>query len=118
MSFEKINKGKNGELFVSEWLENQGFKIIGRNVRHRIAEIDIVALHPDETTISFVEVRTRNESIHGHPLETVNHRKQMHIRKAAELFLMKNRISGVAIQFDVASIVWQTQEFIYLKNAF
>ena len=118
MSFEKIDTGKKGELFVRKWLEDKGFQIIGKNIRHRIAEIDIIALHPDKLTISFVEVRTRNDSIHGHPLETVNNRKQMHIRKAAELFLAKNRISDVAIQFDVASIVWQTQEFIYLKNAF
>ena len=118
MTKERISLGNQGEQKVSEWLISKGYTIIGRNVRYRTAEIDLIARHPRSNAISFIEVRTRQNASLGHPLETISAKKQANIRKAAELFLLQKKISNVAIQFDVASIVWARDEFIYIDNAF
>ena len=118
MTRERISLGNRGEQKVYEWLISKGYTIIGRNIRYRTAEIDLIASHPGGNAISFIEVRTRQNASLGHPLETISARKQTNIRKAAELFLLQKKITNVAIQFDVASIVWGDDEFIYIDNAF
>ena len=110
------NIGDSGEDFVCSKISSAGFKILERNVRVKFAEIDIVA--KDGDTLCFIEVRTRDTDLYGHPAETVNLKKQMHIRRAAEAYLLKHAISNVEIRFDVATIVWSKEEYLYFKNAF
>ncbi|MBN2529516.1 MAG: YraN family protein [Deltaproteobacteria bacterium] len=118
MNDTKIKIGNRGEQFVSDWLIKKGYKVLERNIRDKIGEIDIIALHPNKQTISFIEVRTRANTQFGHPLETISPHKQRKIRNAANLYLCKNGITNIAMQFDVASIVWSTNEFLYIENAF
>jgi len=37
------NLGIDGENLAAKYLENLGYSIVGRNFRHRLDEIDIVA---------------------------------------------------------------------------
>ena len=118
MTYERIALGKKGEHQVSEWLQKKGYRIIAKNIRYKTAEIDMVAMHPDNSTVSFIEVRTRKTAKLGHPLETITRQKQANIRQAASLFLLQRKMHNIAIQFDVASIVWDDEEFTFLENAF
>lgn len=118
MTLQRKMAGTAGEQRVSDWLEKKGYTILARNVRYKTAEIDLIAAHPDRNTISFIEVRTRQSTRLGHPLETISSKKQASIRQAATLYLTYNKISNVAIQFDVASIVWDNDEFTFIPNAF
>ncbi|MBN2802019.1 MAG: YraN family protein [Deltaproteobacteria bacterium] len=108
--------GKSGEDFVCEKIVANGYKILARNVRERFAEIDIVAM--DNDTLVFIEVRTRNTEELGHPSETVTPAKQNHIRRAAEAYIIKNKIVNTPIRFDVATIIWNRRLFEYFENAF
>ncbi len=108
--------GNRGEDYVCDKIVAEGMVIVDRNVHARFAEIDIVATDGD--TLCFIEVRTRQNTTLGHPLETITYKKQQSIRKAAELFLAKRRIDPCPVRFDVATIVWETMEYQYLKNAF
>lgn len=110
--------GKAGEDFVTRRLVSKGYEIVDRNVNEKVAEIDIVARK--RNTICFIEVRSRQHTRLGHPLETIDDRKKQHIRKAAELYLARNwpKYKDLEIRFDVAALVWETREFTYLPNAF
>ncbi len=91
-------------------------RILDRNVQEKFAEIDIVA--EDGDTLCFIEVRTRKDTRLGHPLETITAQKQRSVRRAAEAYLAKRNIINRAVRFDVATIVWESEEFVYLENAF
>ena len=91
-------------------------RILDRNVREKFAEIDIVA--EDGDTLCFIEVRTRNDTRLGHPAETVTPKKQHQVRRAAEAYLARRGILNRAIRFDVATIVWSSEEYMYWENAF
>jgi len=111
-----VDFGREGENFVCERLKKNGYKILARNIREKFAEIDIVALDGD--TLAFIEVRTRDSDRLGPPAETVTPNKQRHIRRAAEAYLVKNRITDREIRFDVATVIWQKRLFEYFRNAF
>jgi putative endonuclease len=108
--------GRRGEELVCERIAARGFRIVARNVREKFAELDIVA--EDGDTLCFIEVRTRSDDLLGHPAETVTLEKQRHIRRAAEAFLVKRRITPRPMRFDVATIVWSRMELEYFENAF
>ncbi len=106
--------GNRGEDYVCDKITQRGMRILDRNVYEKFAEIDIVAL--DNDTLCFIEVRTRQTTTLGHPLETITPKKQRSIRRAAEAYLMKRRIDPCPIRFDVATIIWETMEYEYLEN--
>jgi len=108
--------GKRGEDLICSRLQQNGFRILDRNVRERFAEIDIVAER--DSIIVFVEVRTRSDIRLGHPAETVTLKKQQHIRRAAEAYLIRHRLTDRPVRFDVATIIWQGNIHEYFENAF
>ena len=110
------SKGNSGEDYVCEKIVAKGLKILDRNVYEKFAEIDIVAMDGD--TLCFIEVRTRQNTILGHPTETITTKKQRSIRRAAEAYLVKRNVAPCPIRFDVATIVWETMDYQYLENAF
>jgi len=81
--------GDFGEDLAVRHLEDMGFRIIGRNVRYRVGEIDIVAMRGDE--LHFVEVKTRISDACGDPIESVTRTKMQRIRRAAEMYILKAR---------------------------
>lgn len=56
---EHLRLGKMGEDLASEYLINNAYEIIDRNVRYRWGEIDIIAKDSENYDLVFVEVRTR-----------------------------------------------------------
>jgi putative endonuclease len=108
--------GVKGEDFVCTELLKRAFRIIERNVVFKFAEIDIVA--EDKDTLCFIEVRTRQNTLWGHPSETVTYSKQKNIRKAAQAYLARHDATSRPIRFDVATVVWKTMEFLYFEDAF
>jgi len=111
-----VGTGQRGEEFVCDRLIERGLRVVARNVREKFAEIDIVA--QDGDTLVFIEVRTRQDDALGHPAETITPAKQQKIRRAAEAYLSRRRITGRAVRFDVATIVWRTGAYDYFENAF
>ena len=73
--------GDRGENRAARYLRERGYKILIRNFRCPLGEIDIVAR--DGRTIVFCEVKTRAED-NPRPEEQVNGHKQHQITKAAK----------------------------------
>jgi putative endonuclease len=111
-----IFKGKSGEEFVCSTILSWGYKIVERNFLVNFGEIDIIAY--DNDILCFIEVRSKSNSLYGHPSETINSKKQNSIKKVAEYFLIKHHLSNIPIRFDVATILWNSLELLYFKNAF
>jgi putative endonuclease len=95
--------GGRGENVAARFLRNQGFKIILRNFRCELGEIDIVAR--DGKEIVFVEVKTRAYD-DPTPEDQVNAFKQHQITKAARFYLNRYGVPQPPARFDVVAIVW------------
>lgn len=82
-------------------LEQAGLRLLERNFRCRLGEIDLVMR--DGTTVVFVEVRQRRSSRFGSAAESVSEGKLRRIRAAAELWLRRSRCSGHA-RIDIVTL--------------
>ncbi len=79
--------GERGEALAAKLLAKKGYEILERNYRTRYGEIDLVARR--ESTLVFVEVKTRRGTGFGDPLEAVTPRKRERVRMMAEQYLAK-----------------------------
>jgi putative endonuclease len=118
VSKEKIYLGKSGEEKAVELLKEQGYKILARNFRTKLGEIDIIA--KDKDTFCFIEVKARRSDRFGFPQEAVLRKKQRQISKAALLYLKENNLLDQKARFDVVSIIYSEDKtkLDLIKNAF
>lgn len=111
--------GRNGELFVSEFLRRNGYSVVKRNYRSRFGEIDIIAENSEY--IIFTEVKTRRGNSLFAPAEAVNAAKRRRILLTAEDFLAKYE-TELQPRFDVAEVIVPENggryKLNYIKNAF
>ena len=102
-----------GENLAAEFLEEKGYKILGRNYKFEISgpqkgEIDIIAKKGD--VISFVEVKTLTSDKSFAPEAKVDFTKQRKIVRSAQSWLMRNRIPmDSPWQVDVVAITIDSQ---------
>ena len=105
------NLGDSGERVAAMFLEQRGYKILARNFRTRVGEMDLVA--EDTDGLAFVEVRTRRGDALGAPEESLTPRKRARLLTVAQEFLQAHeayadrawRIDLVAIELDRAGRV-------------
>jgi putative endonuclease len=110
--------GIKGETLAVKFLKGEGYKIITRNYKTSIGEIDIIA--KDRDTIVFVEVKTRSDEFFGQPFEAVNNRKRQKMKNLALLYLKKQK-KEFPVRFDVLSIFYRDngkREIEHIKDAF
>lgn len=80
--------GAWGEALAALYLEGLGYRLLARNLRDRLGELDLVAL--DGETLVFVEVRTRRTARAGTPEESVDPAKGARLRRLAAAFLARH----------------------------
>jgi len=108
--------GPRGESQAAAFLAQKGYRILERNYRCRMGEIDLVAM--EQETLCFVEVKARTRPAFSDPLESVTATKQRRIIRAANLYLQAKNLAGrVACRFDVVTIVEGGTPRLY-KDAF
>lgn len=95
--------GSEGENLAVAFLKKKGYRILAKNYKTFIGEIDIIA--EDGETVVFVEVKTRKNDMFGYPFESVNSRKRQKLKNLALLYL-KKRGEELPVRFDVLSIVY------------
>ncbi len=118
--FPKRTLGKRGENAAARYLRRRGYKILARGDRFGPGELDLVAL--DGETIVFVEVKTRESAVAGHPSDAVNANKQRRLTRLAVTFLKRHRLLECPARFDVVAITWPAKKWFptieHIKNAF
>lgn len=113
--------GISGEEEAARYLKRKGYRILSRNYRCRLGEIDLVALK--RSTLVFCEVKARNDKAFGEPFEAVSQYKQERLRRLAESYLLENRQKReLNYRFDVISILFanggRVEELTHIENAF
>ncbi|QRG65526.1 YraN family protein [Brevibacillus choshinensis] len=94
--------GQRGEELAEKFLCQKGYEIVGRNVRTKRGEIDLIAI--DNDTLVFVEVRTRSSVTYGSAAESVTWKKQQKLRELALDYLRTYSAFVPAFRFDVVGI--------------
>ena len=103
MTYATKQLGRWGEEWAVRFLKKKRYKILERNYRCRLGEIDIIATRKE--TLVFVEVKTRREEEAIPPQFSVNRRKQRQIIRVVRCYLKQHYLSGQKCRFDVVAIV-------------
>lgn len=116
--------GQMGEDAAYVYLEEAGYKIIERNWRCKMGEIDLIASREDSPNLLiFVEVRTRRTGGRfGTAAESVDRRKQHKVASTAQYYMRMNNRPGISVRFDVIAIQLEHGDIIgdlkHIEEAF
>jgi putative endonuclease len=94
--------GSRGEDVAADVYHRRGYRVVARNWRCRLGELDLVVERGG--VLVFCEVKSRRQDVFGGGFEAVTHRKQVKVRSVAEAFLQATGSRPQAIRFDVASV--------------
>ena len=110
--------GRKSEALAAKHLKKMGYKIVTRNYRTKLGEIDIIA--KDSSTLVFVEVKARQSAQYGSPKAAVTYEKQRKISMVALAYLKATQQMQTAARFDVVSIDYSEGRPVVevIKNAF
>jgi putative endonuclease len=109
--------GAAGEKIAAQHLQRSGCRIVARNWRTRLGEVDIICV--DRDTLVFVEVKSAHRASALPPEVRVNQRKRHKLLALAEHYL-KLHPTDRPVRFDVVS-VWSengTPQVRHVKDAF
>ena len=97
--------GDTAEWLATQLLQKLGFRIVERNYRLRLGEVDIIADNGD--ILCFVEVKASYDNQFGAPAERVTTGKQKKIIKVAKAYLQKKPYlaENRDIRFDVVTVI-------------
>jgi putative endonuclease len=96
--------GDDFEARSAALLESYGLRIIARQYRCRVGEIDLIAT--DRHRLLFVEVRARSRRSHGGAAASVDWRKQCKLARCAAFFLSQHpQWNHLPCRFDI--IAWE-----------
>lgn len=130
MGDDRGRVGRQGEAIACAVLKKHGYKILEKNYRSRLGEIDIIA--QDGDSLVFVEVKTRRTQGFGSPKRGVTPIKQRKLSMAALEYLKKTQQITKKARFDVVaihlssnypeeSVIWRLRPGAHveiIKNAF
>lgn len=111
--------GALGERFAAGYLQKIGYKILEKNYKTDIGEIDLIAR--DRGEIAFIEVKTRSADPYLSGSYAVNDKKQNHIMRTASRYLEK--YPGLQPRFDILELEVDRKsgrltDINHIKNAF
>lgn len=96
-------RGQHAEDLALAHLQRQGLRLVLRNYRCRLGEIDLVLL--DGSTLVLAEVRYRSSGSHGGAAASVTHIKQQRLIRAAQHLLMtRHDLRRYPVRFDVLAV--------------
>jgi putative endonuclease len=101
--------GPRGERRAAWFYRLRGFSIVGRNLRLRSGEIDLVVRRGK--LLVFVEVKTRQSLAAGEGFESVDRAKQLRLVDLADEYLAKHPHRG-EVRYDVVSLYWNGLRFV------
>lgn len=102
MTHRRLALGRKGEDLAVARLTSLGYRVVERNYRCPLGEIDLVA--EDGDCLVFVEIKTRREGTRGDAKEAVTHRKKRQITRAALHYLKARGCVESRTRFDVVAV--------------
>lgn len=118
MKRSQRDKGVQGEDLAAAFLAGMGYRILERNWRCPIGEIDIIATEREE--IVFIEVKSRTGDRFGTPESSVHPRKQKKLVSLALHYISEKSYHHRNARFDVVAVTFQegTPRIDLIRNAF
>ena len=111
--------GQASELLAERFLQAKGYRIVARNLRTSLGELDLVA--EDRGVLVFVEVKARATENFGGARLAVDRRKQAKLARLASQYLAQRRLSDRLCRFDVVLVQGHPpspDRIEHLQNAF
>ena len=112
-----MNRRKTGaekERLAEAFLEKHGVRILARNYRIRVGEIDLIG--QKEGVLIFFEVKYRRAPDCGFPEEAVNAVKQRTICRVSDYYRTTVHHGCHMVRYDVVAILGN--DIHWIKNAF
>ncbi len=97
--------GARGERQAQRYLRQHGYRLLARNLRTPLGEIDLLAEDPALGHLVIVEVKAATSDAIP-PERHVDHRKQAKLTTLGKQLLKRYRLQNRLIRFDVIGIVW------------
>jgi putative endonuclease len=111
--------GQEGEAEAERYLRRKGYRIIARNLRSSLGELDLVA--EDGRVLVFVEVKARRTGQFGGAIHAVHRQKQQKLIRLAAQFLARRHWMDRSCRFDVVLLAASesaTLQVEHIQNAF
>ncbi len=116
--YTRLKTGKAGEEMAAQHLTKLGYRILERNYRCPLGEIDIIARERD--ILVFVEVKSRRTEKFGDPELAVGQAKQKKITLISLSYLSEKSYPPLNVRFDVVAVKIRPQgtEIKLFRDAF
>ena len=114
-----LSLGRRGEMVAWGFLTRNGYRILEKNFRCPIGEIDVIAVK--QRRIAFIEVKTRAGEDYGRPEEAVHQVKRKKLTQLAKWYLKQTGQSEKPAYFAVVAVAWHgagEPEIHLIENAF
>ena len=110
--------GRRGEDLASLFFRARGFRVLDRNWRTRLGEIDLIV--EKDGRVHFIEVKTRRSTAYGNPEEAITQTKLRHLSRTIELYL---RAHPAIRHYQAGALAILTEprkpaEFHYIEQIF
>ncbi|MBI5218707.1 MAG: YraN family protein [Bacteroidia bacterium] len=105
--YTKQETGKRGEEIATEYLKDNGYKILAVNWQNKHQEIDIIA--EKNNVLIIAEVKSRTAPCLVEPEQAVTLNKQKLLIRAANAYIYINKIDK-EVRFDIISIVFSSKD--------
>ncbi|MBF0280349.1 MAG: YraN family protein [SAR324 cluster bacterium] len=105
MTKARLQTGQTGEQLACEFLEKLQYRLLERNFRCPLGEIDIIA-HQGEYLV-FCEVKTRKGAGAIHPTAAITPKKIRKLRQLGLFYIQQKSLHQWQPRFDVIAIQLQ-----------
>ncbi len=102
MTDHRKSVGQSGEAVAATFLRKQGYRLLQRNYRCTLGEIDLIVQDGEE--LVFVEVRTKQRPCLFRPEESIDRRKALRLVKLGEYYLASTKHLEVPWRIDLVVV--------------
>lgn len=100
-----------GENAATKHLRKLGYKIVDRNLRLSMGEIDVLCIDPKSNTLVVVEVKarqqTQDDTRHIDPEANITAHKKAKLRTLVKALQKQRKYAGLAIRIDVIAVIFE-----------
>ena len=117
--YQPHNLGEQAEHLAQQVLRSQGLRLVEKNFRCKLGEIDLIFI--DEDCLVFTEVRARTSNNVMDQFDSIDEFKQRKIIRTAELFMLKNpQFDNYLCRFDAIAVNFSEPKpsIRWIKDAF
>jgi putative endonuclease len=99
---DHMARGRVGEQMAASFLTGRGYRVLAKNQRTPLGELDLVCRDRSETVI--VEVKSRSGVTYGSALEAIGPLKAKRLRSAAVWWLSSQGLFPCPLRFDAVVV--------------